>query len=64
MGPGGVKDVMHRKRGLRISENLKKVSKLRFSVREKRLTFGVRRGLAAGAARGGGGGGVQMEKSS
>ena len=37
-----------------------------FSVRRRRLTFGARRGVAAGAARAGGGGGRgggQMEKS-
>ena len=40
-----------------------KVSELSFYLRRRRLTFGARRGLAAGAARGGGGGG-QMEKVS
>ena len=35
-----------------LAEIWKKVSKLSFSVRGRRLTFGARRGLAAGAARG------------
>ncbi len=56
MGLGGVNDVMHRKRARRI---LRKVSELSFCLRGRRLTFGARQGLAAGAARGGG----QMEKS-
>ena len=59
MGPEGVNDVMHRKRGLRIFRDLRKVSELSFIVRGRRLTFGDRRGLTAGAARGWG----QMEKS-
>ena len=37
--------------------DLRKISELSFSVRRRRLTFGARRGLAAGEARGGGGGG-------
>ena len=37
--------------------DLRKVCVLSFSVRRRRLTFGARRGLAVGAARGGGGGG-------
>ena len=35
----------------------RKVRELSFSVRRRRLTFGARRGFAAGGARGGGGGG-------
>ena len=50
---------MHRKRARRILGIWKKVSELNFSVRGRRLTFGARRGLAAGVARGLG----QMEKS-
>ena len=42
------------------SGDLRKVRELSFSVRKRRLTFGARRGLAAGVARGLG----QMEKSS
>ena len=42
MGPGGVNDVTHRKRGLRFEKR-------------RRLTFGDHRGLTAGAARDGGG---------
>ena len=61
-GPGGVNDVMHQKRGPRIFGISRKVSELSFSVRRRRLTFGARRGLATGAARGGRGGG-EMEKS-
>ena len=36
---------------------MRKVSELSFVVRRRRLTFGARRGLAAGAICGGGGGG-------
>ena len=48
---------MHWKRARRILEDLRKVSELSFSVRGRRLTFGVCRGPATGAAHGGGGGG-------
>ena len=44
-------DIMHRKRELRFE----KKRKWSFSVRRRRLTFGARQGLAAGAACGGGG---------
>ena len=33
---------------------VRKFSELSFSIRRRRLTFGARRGLAAGAVRGGG----------
>ena len=64
MGPGGVHDVMHQKRGQRISENLRKVrelsschwtEELSFNIRGRWLTFGACRGLAVGAAHGVGG---------
>ena len=60
MRPGGVNDIMHRKRGMRIFGDSRKVSllssglwgELSFSVWRRRLTFGARRGFAAGAVRG------------
>ena len=60
---GDVNDVMHRKLARRIFGDLRKVIELSFSVRRRRLTFGARRGLAAGAARGGGGGGADRKVS-
>ena len=52
MGPGDVNDIMPE--SAEDLGDLRKVSELSFCLRRRRLTFGARRGLAAGAARGGG----------